>query len=84
MRALMSFTTLRRSRPLVLAETTILRFTFSRLMVFGVYEERMSATCESGIMRPLALLMVMSLMRSAVVRVSSSALTTRLNILSPS
>ena len=32
----------------------------------------------------LALLMVMSLMRSAVVRVSSSALTTRLNILSPS
>ena len=31
----MSFTTLRKSRPLALAEMTILRFTFSRLMVFG-------------------------------------------------
>ena len=36
---LISFTTLRRSRSATLAEITIFRFTFSRLIVFGPMEE---------------------------------------------
>ena len=44
MRTCMSFTTLRRSRSATLAEITIFRFTFSRLMVFGPIAERTSAT----------------------------------------
>ena len=76
----MSFTTLRRSRPLVLAEITIFRFTFSRLMVLGPIEEVTSATYERGIFRPCASSIISSLTRSIVPRSDSAARTTRLKV----
>ena len=42
--SLMSFTTPRRSRPLVLAEMTIFLLTFYLFMVFGPVDEITSAT----------------------------------------
>ena len=77
----MSFTTLRRSRPLVLADITILRFTFSRLIVFGPLDDSTSATSESGMRCPSAVSIIMSSMRSMVLRSSSSTRTTRLKLL---
>lgn len=49
-----SFTTPFRSLPATLAETTILRCTFSRLMVLGPDKGKISATYSRGTFRPLA------------------------------
>ena len=77
----MSFTTLRRSRPSVLAEMTILRLTFSRLIVFGPLDETTSATYESGMGLPSPSLIIRSRIRSIEPRFASSVRTTRLKVL---
>ena len=60
----MSATTSLNARPLVLAEMTILRCTFSRLMVFGPAPDTMSATSESGTFLPSAASMMRLLISS--------------------
>ena len=79
----MSSTTPVRSRPATLADTTSLRETFSRLMVFGPVVDTMSATYDSGTACPSALTR-MSPRSSAVVRLSALAFSTRLKERLPS
>ena len=67
-------------RRYVLAEMTILRFTFSRLMVLGPVAETTSATYDNGILLPSASSIIRSRMRSIVPRFCSAARTTRLNV----
>ena len=77
----MSFTTPLRSLPAVLAEMTIFLLTFSLLMVFGPEAETTSATYESGTLLPAASSIIRLRICSIVPRLSSSALTTRSNVL---
>lgn len=49
---LMSATTSLSALPVVLAEMTILRWVFSRLMVLGPALDMMSATSDRGTLRP--------------------------------
>ena len=79
MRSRMSSTTLRRSRSLTLAEMTILRFTFSRLMVLGPVADSISASVLNG-----TLSIIRSPMREAVARSSSFTLTVRSKVRLPS
>ena len=61
-----SFTTPLRSRPDTLAETTLFRHTFSRLIVFGPDEDTLLAIFPSGTLVP-SLSIVRFLIFSAVV-----------------
>ena len=76
----MSFTTLRMSLPLALAEITILRFTFSRFIVFGPMPEVTSATLAKGTFRPSGVSIMRSRMRSMSQRSCSAARTTKLKL----
>src|SRR5258705_547426 len=79
-RCWMSATTLPRSRPATLHETTIRRWTFSRSSMFGPCSRRTSASMRTGTMAPVGVSTGRSATRSKSAMFDASSFTSRSNV----